>query len=1606
MTSLLKKQPFGNHRPCTSRRRSLMAESLEARHLLAGDVVELQDDEFNVQQESDWVTLDVLANDRIPVEYLGDGQITAASDGSNGGFVRISEDRLSLEYRPSVGITGTETLSYIVDGQFFAKATVLIASPLEKDEYQILQAVGETQLDLLANDPFFADYQGAGLISHVSATFSGATVRIAEDSRSVFYTAPDTFSGYDRFRYLVDGQFESNVTVTVERPVRDDSGIDVERNSTHNVIRPLDNDYVYWRLHDPPTTSFIVSEITSVSEPEHGTVTIGPDQQTLIYTPDADYVGNDFFFYMADETYQARVWLYVSRPVRGDGFQVFQLSAENVLDVRANDFKSDAYPGARLITGVTEASNGTVSISSNGHHLVYSPNEDFSGNDWFEYTIDDELTASVHVQVEPLAQRDRYEFGVNPAVSQYTLPLRNNDLFDFVDYDGPAEITAVTQPASGEVELLNGHSVRFTPEPGTTGYSSFEYTVDDRFTASVSVALIGYLRGDTLVVKQNSDGNVLNVLTNDDFDNQYREIGPYLGPRRITSVSETESGGIVTVGADARSVRYTPPENFVGTDRFQYTVDGVQSAPVYVNVTSYARDDRYRVDPDSEGKSLTVLVNDRSDHRTTRSVDRVEGTTEGGIVTVAADGQSIDYRPPAGFVGTDSFHYYLTDGSRAEVTVEVKTEIGELLPRFDDHADMGAFLITDAVERYAGLFGQRYYEFDRFGDIDAGADSGVAPEERAHSETNVQVAGVDEGDIIEVDSDNLYVLTEDSLLIVDAWPAEEITAASRTPIEGTPLVEYLADDRLTVISDTSVWISDEEVPPDDAEGGLVGDVGLVDGDFFWPYPYGTLESSVTVTVFDITDPTAPSVVETTKFDGAYQDSRAINGFVYLVLQDQFFLPAPEPICEEPDPDDGSSVCFYETEEQYLARVNENIGALIDESLPHFSSYGPGGEFVRGGLLAEAPEIFRPTFDDHGDLLVVTSVSMQDDDVGPIASAAIPMSAATQIYGSLENLYVFGADSFDQYDPATNVLKFAWNGETGGLDFAATGLIPGQLHGGNVFYGGYVGDIYIPAFNMGTGSGQFSIDEFEGHLRVATTTRGLETGEWNWRSSSDLYVLTDDGGVIEGTGSLQNMTPDQTIKSVRFLGDRAFVVTFNNSDPLLAIDLEDAADPVLEGQLLLPGFSSYLQPITANLVIGLGKNTPDGHSGPAQLSLYDISDLGDPVRLDEYTWDHWSQSEAALDHHAFGYFAYHSVVAIPVGSSRWVWTDTDEDGFLDQRVHHRSDDLHVFRYGEEGTITELGNVSHDFPVRRSGFIDDRLYSVSTDDVIVSDINDPSQEFGRLEFGARMFEPDPEEPPIIALAAASTPTPLDDGAVTGVLDATRAHLANELQTSVGQVSVVAVEGEVFYTACQDPSVGDVCATAATAGFEMVLDVAGTRYLYTGTSENDILLRETKFDFALARGASQNQDMANDANGDGVISPIDALLVINELGTEIKPLRLVDRDYENDLFADVNGDGVISPIDALSIINALTEAAASAQVALYRAQHPASADADLDVPSVGEVTDEALAEEMPSVKQPTKAMLGAVQRRHLKATIDVDESLEPHVVDALFDGWGLVS
>lgn len=166
--------------------------------------------------------------------------------------------------------------------------------------------------------------------------------------------------------------------------------------------------------------------------------------------------------------------------------------------------------------------------------------------------------------------------------------------------------------------------------------------------------------------------------------------------------------------------------------------------------------------------------------------------------------------------------------------------------------------------------------------------------------------------------------------------------------------------------------------------------------------------------------------------------------------------------------------------------------------------------------------------------------------------------------------------------------------------------------------------------------QFAMDEYEGNLRVATTT---------WNNENALYVLDPS---LNEIGSVAGLAKGETIYSVRFMGDKGYIVTFRTIDPLFVFDLSNPSKPVVTGELKIPGFSSYLHPVGKDLLLGIGADTYEIYrkdkngndvvvgvrQGGIKYSLFDVSDMGKPREISNYVvGDSGSGSEAFYNHKA-------------------------------------------------------------------------------------------------------------------------------------------------------------------------------------------------------------------------------------------------------------------------------------------------------------------------------------------------------------------------------------
>ncbi len=674
------------------------------------------------------------------------------------------------------------------------------------------------------------------------------------------------------------------------------------------------------------------------------------------------------------------------------------------------------------------------------------------------------------------------------------------------------------------------------------------------------------------------------------------------------------------------------------------------------------------------------------------------------------------------------------------------------LVQFGSADELKQYLIRDAEGRYADLFGRdawRWWNSEYDGPVLANVREGVAVAGNAadFSTTNTQVAGVDEGDLIKTDGRYLYVGQGSEVTIVDAQSAADMRVVAQLDDAGPAAALYLSDDRLTVIS-----MPFSGFP----EPMLLADVAM-------PYrPWAGGESKFQVTVYDVSAPEAPQVIRRLEIEGNYVDSRMIGETVYLVSSHQFHLPPPEivpggPVAEKkdsreglrlaaegavsilpwPGPNPDGSGWVYETREQYWARIGDSV---LDLALSNYTLLDASGETVETGLLSAAEAVYRPLGGQDDQLVTITAFDVGAEQPAVTASSSAPIGWTSTVYVSPQSLYLVTM-TWNETGPSSELFKFDLRPVEGQIPLVATGKVAGRV------------------------LNSFSLDELGSHLRIVT-----QSG-WRAEAESALYVLDQVGEKLVTVGQIEDLAPGEELYSVRFLGDRAFVVTFgpdggNWIDPLFTIDLSDPAAPRVEGELEIPGFSNYLQMIDGHYLLGLGRNADEstGRQLEPQVSLFDTSDFADPQLADRVSFgDASSWSEAFFNHHAVSYFPEQHVLAVPLDT--WfpqaapvLWELGDPSNKVTDRMIRLDDSLvvavdgeiplpawqsqlWVFRIdptGEKEQVRVLGTIGHDSSILRSLRIGEQLFSISADTIQAHNIFDPGEKLGELYFGPRALD----------------------------------------------------------------------------------------------------------------------------------------------------------------------------------------------------------------------------------------------------------------------------
>ncbi len=586
-----------------------------------------------------------------------------------------------------------------------------------------------------------------------------------------------------------------------------------------------------------------------------------------------------------------------------------------------------------------------------------------------------------------------------------------------------------------------------------------------------------------------------------------------------------------------------------------------------------------------------------------------------------------------------------------------------------------------------------------------------------YSGTNLQVEGVDEADMIKTDGEYIYIVSGGNITILKAYPPEEAKVVSKISVDGSITGIFAKDNKLVVFeTEYAIYpLYRVDVPAETADSQDLneGDVDdeepikstepsnqtkpseepdqPIDEDIEPAKPLIPIYEPPTsnIKVYDISNKANPVLTRTVSLDGSLTGSRMIGDYVYIVNNQ---------LATQPN---------YNNEdvEVVLPVIKGDDVIEIEADKVHY--------------IDVADEIYY--------LTTIVAINTQDDAAEPTYEAFLT-SSTSNMYVSLNNMYLVAPDTNNwllmrsDEQPRQETLIYRVKLDQQNIAVEAEGSVPGFV------------------------LNQFSMDEHNGYFRIATTewTSSWTEETFTSESTNNLFIMDMNLNIV---GTLENIAQDESIYSVRFMGDKVYMVTFKQIDPFFVIDTSNPTQPSILGYLKIPGYSSYLHPYDETHIIGLGME-----EGNLKLSLFDVTDFTSPKEIAKYTVEgSWSSSTAMWDHKAFLFDKSKNLLAIPVSIStydvidREIEMDDEPIGINKTTVGDEENDseearvdmispssyyqgAYIFDVTVEQGFVLKGDITHpsnnqyqeNAQINRIIYIEDALYTISNNIVKINDL----------------------------------------------------------------------------------------------------------------------------------------------------------------------------------------------------------------------------------------------------------------------------------------------
>lgn len=602
-----------------------------------------------------------------------------------------------------------------------------------------------------------------------------------------------------------------------------------------------------------------------------------------------------------------------------------------------------------------------------------------------------------------------------------------------------------------------------------------------------------------------------------------------------------------------------------------------------------------------------------------------------------------------------------------------------------------------------------------------------------YSGTNIQVAGVDEADFLKNDGKYAYIISGSKLTIIDAYPPENATIISKVVLDipqGQTLQNmFLSGDRIVVFY------------PEYAEQNVIPEYGYA--------PQTISVPSTHAVIIDISDRENPRAIKNYQVSGDYSNSRMIGKQVYLLTvsgvdYQRPVIPAIKEsyssrVVNSPD------VYYFDNPEQYF--VFNTVTAIDLDEIADDSRGLVSKTFMIGSgttvyvsensiyiaYQENQPYEYYQTHNRDKFFKVIVPLLPEDvrDKIESIESDSSlgPAAKWERVSGLLQDTY----NSLSESQKNQLFAKI----QSGVADYDATIAKVSQktiIHKisigdeNNVSILNYVAKGEVPGRLLN----QFSMDEYNGKFRVATTSE--YSTPLQYVMNNNVYKLDENMKLL---GKLEEIAPDESIYSARFMGDRLYLVTFQRMDPFFVIDLSEDVPKIL-GKLKLPGYSNYLHPYDKDHIIGIGRETRENEWGGVEalgvkMALFDISDVQHPKATDAFTiGGPQTDSEALTDHKAFLFNKGKDVLSIPIYSN-------DDTNLSDpDRVHSSQpwNGFYVFSTDVDEGFMLKGKVEHSrgnygMWGSRSFYIENTLYTITQGMMKMNDMDNIGNEINSIK-----------------------------------------------------------------------------------------------------------------------------------------------------------------------------------------------------------------------------------------------------------------------------------